>query len=402
MAASAAQPLNGNNGEVLSKPGGDAIVSAGKKKKKMPSLLSHAVTGTLGSILAEVMLFPIDTIKLRVQTSKESIGFLSMLFQILRQSGFMGLYAGLSGAIFKETVHSMNFWIFHGLIFKWATEHGDSAKTPAMRRLFLNLIAKQLNWLCTVPFEVVSSVNQLTPGSPGLITTGMNLYKTSGLGAFYRGLAVSLILAINPALMNTLVTTFVGFATTAKKALGYDSAAAKDHGPAATGLATGISKACATAITYPLIRAKVLQQTQMSGKDLTLKQVLIGTFVEEGAAGLYRGVFAMSYKTVVWNSLMMAFRHMLGAKPAVTPPGTPPPADEESEKVSVSFFAREPFPLELVTNEKLDEILSHLKLQQSAVDEQRVDSIESRLGEVSSEMKEVKNLLAQLAESVKK
>mmetsp|Transcript_40759 Transcript_40759/g.93820 ORF Transcript_40759/g.93820 Transcript_40759/m.93820 type:complete len:398 (+) Transcript_40759:42-1235(+) len=393
--SSAAQPL-------VPEQNGSSFVAVRKKATGMPSLFSHALTGTFGSILAEVILFPIDTIKLRVQTAaKDGGGVVETALQILRESGPMGLYAGLSGAIFKESVHSMNFWIFHGLMFKWGSAYGDSAKTPAMKRLLLNLVAKQLNWLCTVPFEVVSSVNQLTPGAPGLMATGMKLYKERGLSAFYRGLAVSLILAINPALMNTLVTTFLGFATTFKRARGMDLAVAKDHGAGSTGLATGISKACATALTYPLIRAKVLQQTQMSGKDMSLKEVLLGTLAEEGVRGLYRGVFAMSYKTVVWNSLMMMFRHWLGAKPAITPPGTPPPEDNERE-VSVSFFAREPFPLELITNEKLDDILRHLKLHQNTVDETRVDSIESRLGEVSSEMKEVKQLLAQLANAVQK
>merc|ERR1719188_691859 len=112
--------------------------------------------------------------------------------------------------------------MWHGMLFRCLTKADDTSRTPSGMRLLLNLLAKQLNWLCTVPFEVISSVNQLTPGSPGFVVTAVTLYKQGGVANFYRGLFISLVLAINPAIMNTLITTLLRVATMVKTAAGMD------------------------------------------------------------------------------------------------------------------------------------------------------------------------------------
>lgn len=118
----------------------------------------------------------------------------------------------------------------------------DTSATTPMKRLFLNLVSKQLNWLCTVPFEVVPSVNQMSSAPPGFLATAALLYQDFGLKAFYRGLAVSLILAINPAVMNTLITSMLRLRALLREAKGEDYETARDHGAATVGLVTALSK----------------------------------------------------------------------------------------------------------------------------------------------------------------
>ncbi|CAE8723714.1 unnamed protein product [Polarella glacialis] len=295
-------------------------------KRPQASVLTNVVSGTIGSMLAEAVLFPLDTVKLQVQTASmdDSKGFLETTLHVVRTAGLSGLYKGLGGSMIKETIHSMNYWLFHGFLFSRFAKYDDTSKTSTMSRLLLNLLAKQLNWLCTVPFEVISTVNQLSATSPGFVGTALILYKEGGLGAFYRGLAVSMLLAINPAIMNTLITTILKLFAAVRQSWGADYLEARDHSIAAVGVATAFSKAVATALTYPLIRAKVLQQTGGPAMaSLRFAVILRRVAAAEGLAGLYRGMLAMSYKTVLWNSLMMAFKHLLGPKRAVTPPSSP-------------------------------------------------------------------------------
>jgi hypothetical protein len=265
--------------------------------------------------------------------------------------------------------------------------------TPTTTRLLLNLLAKQLNWLCTVPLEVVSSVNQLK--GAGFFSTGRALYLEHGVGVFYRGLLVSMILAINPAIMNTLITSLLRIAASVKQASGADYAEARDHSVGTLGFVTGISKTVATIMTYPLIRTKILQQTQVDDAK-TLVQVLRNIIATEGALGLYRGVLAMSYKTVLWNSLMQVFKKMLGPPRAITPPGSPFP-----KSTMPTFMGREAFPSELITTEKLDEILAYLKMERSPeVNQQRIANLEQRLDVTMGEITEVKHLLTALVQKV--
>lgn len=370
--------------------------------RKQPSIFWHAVSGTLGSILAEAMLFPVDTVKLQVQTaSSGGGGFLATAYQILQTEGAGGFYRGLGGAILKESVHSMNFWLWHGFLFRHVAKFDDTSLTPLMTRLMLNLVAKQLNWLCTLPFEVVSSINQLSHPSPGFFSTALKLYQDGGLSAFYRGLAVSLLLAVNPAIMNTLITSLLRVVTAFRMARGQCWVEAREHSSALVGTATALAKALATVVTYPLIRAKVLQQTGAAGSPgRPLAEVLRSIVAAEGASGLYRGVLAMSYKTVLWNSLMMFFKHLLGPKRAMTPPETRAEHGALGYASSlVPLMAREPFPADRLTNMKLDEILSHLKMNGGGRSSRRITTVEKRLDEVTIELREVRQLLTELVAS---
>jgi hypothetical protein len=383
--------------------------------RKKSSVIWHALSGTVGSLLAEFVLFPVSTVKLRVQTAgaNDVRGFFATALSIIRQHGLQGLYGGVGGAMITEGIHSLNFWLFHGYLFRCFAKFGDTTKTPTTERLLLNLVAKQFNWLCTVPFEAVSTVNQLTENSPGFFHTAVSLYRQGGVGVFYRGLPVSLLLAINPAIMNTLITSLLRFVVALRETRGEDYFEARDHSASVMGIATGLSKIVATLLTYPLIRAKVLQQT--SGKQMNLITILQSVIANEGVKGLYRGVLAMSYKTVLWNSFMMAVKHVLDPKTSFTPQVTPPrtPDRTSSPWRRMPLMAREPFPVELVTVEKLNEILSYLHMNQDGSNEQnqrRLDDLEVGLRKTkeglevaTQEIREVKSLLLDLvAASAKK
>jgi hypothetical protein len=348
------------------------------------------------------MLFPVDTVKLIVQTGTgtDSAGFSATFAQVLRDRGVIGLYKGLSASLFKESIHSFNYWLFHGLLFKGLTKNDDTSKTSTGTRLLLNLLAKQLNWLCTVPFEVISSVNQLSLDSPGFYATAVRLYSRGGLGAFYRGLAVSLVLAINPAIMNTLITTFLRCAAAWKMTFnGSDYEDARDHGSGIIGFVTALSKLVATLATYPLIRAKVLQQTINSRRQASVMSVWREIIETEGARGLYRGLIPMTYKTLLWNSIMMVFKHLLGPKRMITPPATPigARAARLAAAVPLPLMAREPFPAELLTSAKLDEILNYLKHgKEGQTTNRKVDILESRVEELATDLKEITAMLQQL------
>lgn len=378
-----------------------AAITSGTKPSSSSQIVKNAIGGTIGGVLAEAILFPVDTIKIQVQTTApgEPTGFVTTALRIIRRDGLFGFYHGLGGALFKETIHSANFWLFHGMLFRFGTRFGETTRTPPMVRLLLNLFAKQLNWLCTTPFEVVSTVNQISSTRAGFVGTAVQLFREGGFSIFYRGLFISMFLAINPAIMNTLITSLLRVASLWKQARGMDALEAKDHSAMAVGVVTGVSKGFATCVTYPLIRVKVLQQTTSGGAG-SVMEVLRGIIAAEGAAGLYRGVLAMSYKTVLWNSLMMAFKHMLGPKKELTPPTSPTPRSR-FPMVRMPLMAREPFPAELLTEEKLDEILRYVRGSNSEVTavsghSRRLSTLESRVEEATSDIREVKNLLQQL------
>eukprot|EP00971_Amphidinium_carterae_P316159 6284412-Amphidinium_carterae.1 len=70
----------------------------------------------------------------------------------------------------------------------------SSHQTRAVRRLAAREGNCVITSVATTPLQ----------GAPGLMATGMKLYKERGLSAFYRGLAVSLILVPLPTLQTSI------------------------------------------------------------------------------------------------------------------------------------------------------------------------------------------------------
>lgn len=69
------------------------------------------------------------------------------------------------------------------------------------------------------------------------------------------------------------------------------------------------SKCIATITTYPLVRAKVLQQLKRTPGNLF--QVLVDVYRKEGMAGWYRGLKEQLFKTVLQAAVMLAIKERM-------------------------------------------------------------------------------------------
>lgn len=285
-------------------------------------VLQEVRAGVVSSVAAEAMLFPLDTVKLRLQV--QGGGVLEVFQGIVRKQGFLGLYGGLIGRLIQTIASNVGFFIWQTVLIhvvrqklqgqrddEEASEEGSrpsKTRTPKLSTglfLLVNMVAQQINRLLTTPIDVVANVNQADPNSKGFIHTFIRLAREGGRATLWRGLGVALLLSFNPALMFTLVDRLSTWLSLYR---GLDGAPLR-----ATDLfwISGVSKMVATIVTYPLIRAKAVIQTVGAGQ-VGLWQMLAEISRNEGARGLYAGVWIMSYKTVLFNSLMMALKQKVG------------------------------------------------------------------------------------------
>eukprot|EP00931_Biecheleriopsis_adriatica_P049896 TRINITY_DN28874_c0_g1_i1.p1 TRINITY_DN28874_c0_g1~~TRINITY_DN28874_c0_g1_i1.p1 ORF type:complete len:539 (-),score=109.08 TRINITY_DN28874_c0_g1_i1:40-1656(-) len=256
-------------------------------------------SGLVSSVGAEAILFPLDTVKLRQQVDGGSAA--SVLQRVLREHGLSGLYQGLIGRLIQTITSNVGFFIWQTLFVQLALERTPmQEKLGTVASLVLNMLAQQINRLLTTPFDVVASVNQADPKSKGFFRTFYRLARTGGVPVLWRGLPVALLLSLNPALMFTLVGKMSDFLKVLRKSSSPLSSSDMFW-------ISGIAKTIATLLTYPLIRAKAVIQAKATS-DLGLWSMMSGIIREEGWMGLYQGVWIMSYKTVLFNSLMMAMK----------------------------------------------------------------------------------------------
>lgn len=167
------------------------------------------------------------------------------------------------------------------------------------------MLAQQINRVLTTPVDVVANVNQADPNSKGFFHTFAKVAREGGRPVLWRGLQVALLLSFNPALMFTLV----GKLTSVVQRLRDDD---EDQlGVSDMFWISGVSKTIATLVTYPLIRAKAVVQSTTTGPAVGLRAMLAKIAKEDGMSGLFQGVWIMSFKTVLFNSLMMSLKQKL-------------------------------------------------------------------------------------------
>mmetsp|Transcript_70252 Transcript_70252/g.139160 ORF Transcript_70252/g.139160 Transcript_70252/m.139160 type:complete len:533 (-) Transcript_70252:97-1695(-) len=266
-------------------------------------------SGIVSSVVAEAALFPLDAVKLQQQIHGGNV--LHVAQSIVQQKGLGGLYQGLIGRLIQTVTSNVGFFIWQ-TVFRQLAFHRDGKlqeNVGTIASLVVNMLAQQFNRLLTTPVDVVATVNQADPNSPGFFLTFLRLANTGGMAALWRGLGVTLLLALNPALMFTLVGKLSSLVLTLRD--GGELAASDMF------WISGASKAVATLLTYPLIRAKAV--IQASGGSKGWISTMVQMAKQEGITGLYNGVWIMSYKTVLFNSIMMALKHKLANLLTKTP-----------------------------------------------------------------------------------
>lgn len=292
------------------KPNGAIAFPSGRTKSSTPSksastgldIRKQVTCGMVASAIAEIIIFPLDTIKLLQQIHGR--GSYELVKDILQAQGVGGFYRGLFSRLVQTLLSNGVFFFFQTLFKNKFQKSGNSMS----RSLILNMVAQQMNRLLTTPFEVVANVNQSDPTATGFISTFLKIWRTDGLHSFWKGLGVSLILSSNPAFMFTLVDRLTAMLLRFK---GRRNSHPQDIVSAGEMFfVSGTAKMVATFLTYPLIRTKVLMQTA-KGASIGLLPTLKKTFQDEGLRGLYVGVWTLSWKTVIFNALMMAIKQKI-------------------------------------------------------------------------------------------
>ncbi|XP_055373345.1 peroxisomal membrane protein PMP34 [Condylostylus longicornis] len=267
----------------------------------------HAVSGATGSVVAMSVFYPVDTVRARLQVEepekREKSGTFSVLNEIFKYEGISSLYRGLVPVLQSLCLSNfVYFYTFHSLKAMQGRGNGNQS---AFKDLLLGSIAGMVNVMLTTPFWVVNTRLKMNgvAGKPvekfnnlldGLIFIG----KTEGFKGLWAGAIPSLMLVINPALQfmfyesikRRLTKIHANVHTTSFFFLG------------------ALAKAFATFVTYPL----QLVQTKLRTCDRSLKQdasttkILFEIARKYGFKGLYRGIEAKIWQTILTAALMFA------------------------------------------------------------------------------------------------
>ncbi|KAK3861925.1 hypothetical protein Pcinc_032155 [Petrolisthes cinctipes] len=292
------------------------------------SNLVHAIAGGSGSAVAMSALYPLDTVRTRLQleegrTSKNT--FIQMA-EIYKHEGIGGLYRGLLPVI--ESLYCSNFvyfYTFHGLR-RVANE--DKA---AVKDLLLAMLAGSVNVMMTNPLWVVntrlkmqgakvttaststsSTSSQASPSHrhyKGMLDGLLKVRREEGITGLWSGAASSLVLTINPAIQFMVYEAMKRQAQRVSGGKQMSSLAVFGVGATA--------KALATILTYPIQLVQAKQRHGHNYEGLPQKAGLISIMFyiirRHGFWGLFKGLEAKLLQTVLTAALMFVCYEKIAA-----------------------------------------------------------------------------------------
>lgn len=283
--------------------------------------VAEATAGAFGSVVANVIIYPLDVIKTRLQVQNKALSHLKdghfyktpyeAFLQIFKSEGISGLYAGIRAGLFGTLISSFSYFYFYTHVRGYyIREFGKGRPLSTAMELFLGAFAGALSQFVTLPIAVVTTRMQTAPKDEkeSLRDTIKTIIREEGVIGLWKGLQASLILCINPAITYGMFERIKSI---------YTHGSTKRLTPIQTFFLGAISKSIATVVTYPYIMAKVRMQWKppkdfcnLSEKEraaLTYKSsfdVLVKVFQDEGFRGFYHGLQTQITKAVISQAIL--------------------------------------------------------------------------------------------------
>jgi adenine nucleotide transporter 17 len=240
--------------------------------------LEEALSAAIGALTSAAVLYPLDLVKTRLQAqlhadnqqakqhdiSPEGAahlqrrppqaygGIVDGFRRITSEDGIAGLYAGLRGYALKASIDNFTYFYWRRFLMNAAVRVLRREPLGAGAALVVSNASGVLHKAINLPLDVVSTRQQTACDGSGLLDNARAVIGSKGWGGLWDGLGPTLLLTTNPAItysvFDAIKATLMRSGTRAK--LGFLESF----------LAGVLSKATATIIIYPLIRAKVLQQ----------------------------------------------------------------------------------------------------------------------------------------------
>ncbi|KAF0693088.1 Aste57867_15904 [Aphanomyces stellatus] len=259
---------------------------------KPMATLATATAAAVGGCTASVALYPLDTLKTRMQSeSKKDDATEKKPLITWDVENILSLYKGVEYKAAQSTMSKfLYFYAYTAMTNMLLTKDSKSLSTGA--NLVVGYLAEMFHLPVSLPLEVIITRMQTCKSGEskeGFVQLLQSIWNENGgkWTAFYKGFSAYFVLCLQPAIQFTV------FEQVKKLYL-------KAYKPTTTTLSAleafllgAAARSLAIMVVFPYIRAKVIVQAQ--SKSGAKKQDSIPTVIEklvhdEGVASLYRGL----------------------------------------------------------------------------------------------------------------
>jgi len=313
----------------------------------------HALAGALGGVFSNAVVYPLDTVKTRIQATDDKKGkgkpgsssVSALLVKILREEGIGGYYKGFGASMLNTFSMQYAYFFFYSFVRGSYMKRVERSlpkghKAPSLStimELILGAVAGALAQIFTIPVSVIATRQQLSdsrdlepgkaPKDNSFVGVGREIIREDGVAGLWTGIKPGLVLTINPAITygayERLKTATVPPGTKISPWMAFALGA--------------MSKTLATIVTYPYIMAKVRLQARSTDPAVGLDDlkataegslpvpanttrsqrtpkyagaidVLQKVLGEKGLVGWYQGMGAQITKAVLSQALLFMLK----------------------------------------------------------------------------------------------
>jgi len=238
------------------------------------SLKSALVAGAAAGLAVDISLFPLDTIKTRLQSEK---GF-------LKSGGFRGVYSGLFSAAIGSAPTSAVFFLTYESSKSVLNNTFIGKKSESYCHMLAASFGEVSACLIRVPVEVVKQRTQALEASSSLASFKKTI-STEGLKGFYRGYFSTVIREIPFSAMQFPLWEYL------KSRVSQYSE--KPITASQSALCGAISGGFSAGVTTPLDVAKTRIMLAEKGSKLAKGNILLAlrhVYAQNGMMGLFAGL----------------------------------------------------------------------------------------------------------------
>uniref|UniRef100_K3X0W5 Uncharacterized protein n=1 Tax=Globisporangium ultimum (strain ATCC 200006 / CBS 805.95 / DAOM BR144) TaxID=431595 RepID=K3X0W5_GLOUD len=287
---------------------------------KPMEMLAAATAAGVGGFVATSVLYPLDTLKTRMQSGSKALLGDDKDGSARDYSALVkSLYQGIQYKTAESSVSKfLYFYAYTMLAQVVAPKDGKPIGTAT--NLFIGYVSEFTHLPVTLPMEVIATrLQTASKGSGGILQIVRSVLEESGVKGFYKGFQAYFVLCLQPAIQYTV------FERVKEMYLRRFKQAAQSLGALEAFVLGAIARSIATLLLFPYIRAKVIvqskkklaaktpgdleQQPSADGIVATLQRV----YKEEGALSLYRGLGPELTKGALSSAFMLMIKEKIQA-----------------------------------------------------------------------------------------
>ncbi|CAK4085377.1 unnamed protein product [Aphanomyces euteiches] len=284
---------------------------------KPMATLATATSAAVGGCAASLALYPLDTLKTRMQSESKKDAKDKKPLITWDVEGVLSFYKGVEYKAAQSTISKfLYFYAYTAMTQMLLSPNAKSLSTAA--NLVVGYLAEMFHLPISLPLEVVITRMQTSKGGDakqGFLDLLKSIWKENGgkWTAFYKGFSAYFVLCLQPAIQFTV------FEQVKKIYL-------KAYKPTTTSLSAieafllGAAARClATLVVFPYIRAKVIVQAKTKaaqGEGETQESmygILQKLVQEEGVASVYRGLTPELTKGALSAAFMLMVKEKIEA-----------------------------------------------------------------------------------------